>query len=492
MKVLLVYPRYPDTFWSFKHILKFISKKAAFPPLGLLTVASMLPGKWEKRLVDANVTNLEDEDIAWADMVFISAMIVQEKDAKNVIDRCRAQGKTVVAGGPAFTINPDKFEGVDHLVLNEAEVTLPLFLKDLEENNPKPVYSSTKRPDINGTPVPLWSLIDFRDYVTMNVQFSRGCPFNCEFCDIPIMNGSNPRTKAPDRMIAEIQALYDSGWRGSIFIVDDNFIGNKVKVKALLRVLIDWQKRHKYPYKLLTEASTNLADDDELMKLMSAANFHKVFLGIETPNLESLEECSKNQNTKRDLGESVRIIHRNGLQVMGGFIVGFDSDRESIFETQIQFIQKIGVVTAMVGILNALPQTRLWKRLKVEGRLISDFTGENTDGTLNFIPRMGKEKLVEGYKKLIATIYSPDKYYKRIDTFMRHYRPTVKGSISLTDVFTFIRSMWRIGVLSKARFHYWKLLVRTYRNNKSAFPIAVELAIAGLHFDRVTRGIVCI
>ena len=492
MKVLLVYPRYPDTFWSFKHILKFVSKKAAFPPLGLMTVASMLPGEWEKRLVDANVANLKDKDIAWADMVFISAMIVQEKNAKEIIDRCRAQGKTIVAGGPAFTINPDKFRGVDHLVLNEAEVTLPLFLKDLADNSPKPVYRSSERPDIAETPTPLWSLINFKDYVTMNVQFSRGCPFNCEFCDIPIMNGSNPRTKTPDQMITEIQALYDAGWKGSIFIVDDNFIGNKVKVKTLLHHLIEWQKRHKYPYKLLTEASTNLADDEELMKLMSAANFHKVFLGIETPNLESLEECSKYQNTRRDLVESVRTIHRNGLQVMGGFIVGFDSDRESIFETQIQFIQKIGVVTAMVGILNALPQTRLWKRLKVEGRLLNDFTGENTDGTLNFIPRMGKEKLIEGYKKLISTIYSPDKYYKRIDTFIRHYRVTVKGSTSLPDVFAFIRSMWRIGVLSRARFHYWKLLVKTYRNNKDAFPIAVELAIAGLHFDRVTRGIVCV
>jgi radical SAM superfamily enzyme YgiQ (UPF0313 family) len=492
MNILLVYPKYPSTFWSFKHILKFISKKAAFPPLGLLTVASMLPGEWEKRLVDVNVASLEDEDIAWADMVFISAMVVQEEDAQKIINRCRAHGKTVVAGGPAFTINQKKFSGVDHFVLNEAEITLPLFLKDLEDKHPKPVYKSTERPDITKTPVPLWSLINFRDYVTMSVQFSRGCPFNCEFCDIPIMNGSNPRTKTPDQMIKEIQSLYDAGWRGSIFIVDDNFIGNKVKVKTLLHHLIEWQKAHKYPYKLLTEASTNLAEDDELMKLMSAANFHKVFLGIETPNLESLEECSKYQNTRKDLAESVRTIHRNGMQVMGGFIVGFDSDRESIFETQIQFIQKIGVVTAMVGILNALPQTRLYKRLKAEGRLLSDFTGENTDGTLNFIPRMGKENLVEGYKKLISTIYAPDQYYKRIDTFMRHYRPTVKGSIALTDIAAFIRSMWSIGVLSKARFHYWKLLVKTFFTNNSAFPIAVELAIAGLHFDRVTSGIVCV
>ena len=490
MNILLVYPKYPNTFWSFKHILKFISKKAAFPPLGLLTVASMLPGEWKKRLVDTNVSRLEDEDIEWADMVFIGAMIVQEKSAAEIIERCRTMGKKVVAGGPAFTINHKKFSGVDHFVLNEAEVTLPLFLKDLENGTPKPIYTSKKSPDITKTPAPLWSLIRFRDYVTMSVQFSRGCPFACEFCDIPIMNGSNPRTKTPEQMLGEIGALYEAGWRGAIFIVDDNFIGNKVKVKKMLRHLIEWQKAHKYPYKLLTEASTNLADDEELMKLMSEANFSKVFLGIETPNVASLEECSKNQNTRRDLAESVKAIHRNGMQVMGGFIVGFDSDRESIFETQVRFIQKIGVVTAMVGILNALPQTKLWQRLKVEGRLLSDFTGENTDGTLNFIPKMGKEKLVEGYKRLIATIYAPKNYYERIDTFIGHYRPTVRSSISMTDLVAFIRSMWSIGIISKARFLYWKLVLKTVLKKIDALPIAVELAIAGLHFERVTSGIV--
>ena len=432
MNILLVYPKYPNTFWSFKHILKFISKKAAFPPLGLLTVAALLPEKWKKRLVDTNVSKLRDRDIKWADMVFIGAMIVQEKNAAEIIDRCREMGKKVVAGGPAFTINHTKFSGVDHFVLNEAEVTLPLFLKDLETGTPKPIYRSPQRPDITKTPVPLWSLIKFRDYVTMSVQFSRGCPFSCEFCDIPIMNGSNPRTKSPAQMLAEIGALYDAGWRGTIFIVDDNFIGNRVNVKKLLGRLIEWQKAHNYPYRLLTEASTNLADDKELMKLMSDANFSKVFLGIETPNVESLEECSKNQNTRRDLAESVKTIHGNGMQVMGGFIVGFDSDEESIFETQVRFIQKIGVVTAMVGILNALPQTKLYKRLKAEGRLLGDFTGENTDGTLNFVPKMGKEKLVDGYKKLIATIYSPRNYYKRIDTFIGHYKPTVRSSIRLS------------------------------------------------------------
>ncbi len=388
INALLIYPKYPDTFWSFKHTLKFISKKAAFPPLGLLTVASILPKEWDKRLIDVNVKKLKDEEIAWADIILISAMIVQEESAKEIIKRCKVLGKIVVVGGPAFTAQPEKFLGVDHFVLNEAEITLPLFLKDLEEGKAKKIYTSIKRPDITKTPIPKWSLINFRDYATMAVQYSRGCPFNCEFCDIIIMNGRIPRTKTPEQIINELQSLYTAGWRGSIFVVDDNFIGNKTNVKQMLPLLITWQKEHKYPFQFLTEASLNLADDEKLMQLMSKANFNKVFLGIESPSVNSLKECGKMQNTERNLADSVKIIHKNGLQVMGGFIVGFDNDTEKIFESQIKFIQEVGIVTAMVGLLNALPQTRLWCRLKGEGRLLKDTSGENTDGSINFIPQM--------------------------------------------------------------------------------------------------------
>ena len=391
MKALFVYPEYPDTFWSFKHVLKFISKKAAFPPLGLLTVGAMLPGEWQKKLVDLNVRPLEDEHIAWADMVFLSAMIVQKKSAQEIIDRCRAHGKKIVAGGPAFTTQHEDFTGVDHFVLNEAEVTLPLFLADLLKGRLRHVYTSDRRPDVTLTPVPLWSLINTRDYATMAIQYSRGCPYNCEFCDIVIMNGRTPRGKTPAQMRKEFQALYDTGWRKSVFIVDDNFIGNKGAVKKMLPVLLEWQKEHKYPFTLLTEASTDLANDEVLMQMMSRTNFFKVFLGLETPDKESLKECGKFQNTSRDLVKAVHTIHRHGMQVMGGFIVGFDNDTETIFDAQINFIQKIGVVTAMVGMLTALPQTRLWHRLKEEGRLLGDATGENTDGVLNFMPRMGMD-----------------------------------------------------------------------------------------------------
>lgn len=488
MNILLVYPKYPDTFWSFKHVLRFISKKAAFPPLGLLTVASMLPEEWKKKVVDANVAELKDEHIAWADMVFISAMIVQKDSAQEIISRCKSHGKIVVAGGPVFTTQHEKFSGVDHFILNEAEVTLPEFLKDLKEGNPKEVYTSTIRPDVTKTPVPSWNLININNYATMAVQYSRGCPFNCEFCDIIIMNGRIPRTKTPGQLVDELNALYGAGWRGSVFIVDDNFIGNKMNVKQMLLHLIDWQKTNNYPFKFLTEASTNLADDDELMKMMSRANFFKVFLGIESPNTDSLRECGKLQNVKRDLVETVRIIQQNGMQVMGGFIVGFDSDTESIFETQIRFIQQVGIVSAMVGLLTALPQTQLWQRLKAEGRLISDATGD-IDGRVNFVPKMEKKTLVEGYKKILSTIYSHKFYYQRIDTFIKQYKPTVRGRISKKDIAAFIRSIWKIGILSKARFLYWKLLIKTFFTKIKALPMAVELAIFGVHYERFSQKI---
>ncbi len=487
MKILFLNPQYPDTFWSFKHVLKFISKKAAFPPLGLLTVAAMLPKEWQKKLVDTNVQALKDADIEWADMVFIGGMIVQKKSAQELIDRCKAKGKKVVAGGPVFTTQYQNFTGVDHFVLNEAEVTLPLFLKDLKDGNPKKLYASMERPDVTKTPVPLWELINQKKYAAMAVQYSRGCPFNCEFCDIVIMNGRVPRTKAPEQVVAEFQALYDAGWRGTVFVVDDIFIGNKLKAKELLPALIAWQKQHNYPFALLTEASTNLADDEELMNLMTSANFSKVFLGLETPSVEGLKEAGKMQNVSRNLADTVKIIQQHGMQVMGGFIVGFDSDTDSIFKNQIDFIQQIGCVVAMVGVLNALPQTRLWQRLKAEGRLLKDTTGDNMEATVNFVPKMGAERLLQGYREILATIYSPKQYYERIQTFIQNYNPKVKTHVKLQEVKAFFKSVWGIGILSRARFHYWKLLATTFFKKRKAFPIAVELAIYGTHFQKVAE-----
>jgi len=289
-------------------------------------------------------------------------------------------------------------------------------------------------------------------------------------------------------MKREFQALFDAGWRKSVFIVDDNFIGNTKEVKQLLPHLIDWQREHHFPFTLLTEVSANLARDEELMRLMSAANFFKVFMGLETPNHESLLECGKKQNTAGSMASAVDTIHRHGMQVMGGFIVGFDHDPENIFEMQVRFIQQIGVVTAMVGILTALPQTRLWHRLKAEGKLINGATGENTDGRLNFQPKM-KKKLLAGYQKLLATLYSPKHYYQRINTFLRNYTPTARTRLTGEDLLAFLRAGWRLGIVSKARLRYWQLIIKTTLVKRRALPIAVELAIHGFHFEKILERV---
>jgi radical SAM superfamily enzyme YgiQ (UPF0313 family) len=408
MKILFIYPEFPDTFWSFKYALRFIHKKASSPPLGLLTVAAMLPPEWEKRLVDLNVANLTDKDIAWADYVFIGAMAVQRKSVHQVISRCKGVGVKIVAGGPLFTQEYEKFGDVDHFVLNEAEVTLPHFLKDLEQGHAGRIYSTSEFPDIKTTPVPQWELIDLKKYASMSIQFSRGCPFNCDFCNVTALLGHIPRIKSAEQIISELDALYDRGWREGVFFVDDNFIGNKKSLKnELLPALIEWQKTKK-GITFNTEASINLADDKPLMNLMVAAGFDQVFIGIETPDEGSLAECNKSQNKNRDLVEDVKILQRAGLQVQGGFIVGFDNDTPSIFQRQIDFIQKSGIVTAMVGLLQAPLGTRLYERLKQEGRLSGPLTGDNVDGTTNIIPIMNLDTLHEGYKDILANIYSPE------------------------------------------------------------------------------------
>jgi len=490
MKILLVYPQYPDTFWSFRYALKFVSKKASLPPLGLLTVAAMLPDDWEKKLVDMNVSQLSDEDIGWADFVLISAMVVQRDSAKEVIKRCQRLGTRTVAGGPLFTTGHREFKGVDHLVLGEAEVTLPMFLRDLERGNPQRIYLSKARPDIQETPVPLWSLINQKQYSSMSLQYSRGCPFNCEFCDIIILNGHRPRTKSQEQVIAELEALYRHGWRSGVFIVDDNFIGNKRKLKEeILPAVIAWQKSKKHPFVLSTEASINLADDETLMRMMVEAGFNCVFVGIETPNEASLVECNKTQNRNRDLVASVKKIQNHGLEVQGGFIVGFDSDPISIFKSQINFIQNSGIVTAMVGLLNAPPGTRLYKRLKKENRLLRAFTGDNTDLSLNFIPRMNHATLINGYKQILDTIYSPKQYYERVKAFLKEYRPNIrkKSKPHPYQLAAFLKSIWVLGFKEKGRRYYWKLFLLTLMKYPRKLPISISLSVYGYHFRKVVE-----
>ncbi len=491
MRVMLVYPSYPDTFWSFRHALKFIHKKASFPPLGLLTVAAMLPEDWEKRLVDMNVTPLTDQDIRWADYVFLSAMVVQRDAVKEVISRCRALGTKVVAGGPLFTTGYDEFEGVDHFVLGEAEATLPLFLRDIAAGCPQHIYTSEERPDITKTPIPMWSLINMKHYSAMNIQYSRGCPFNCEFCDIIILNGHTPRTKDSAQLITELDTLYEQGWRSSVFIVDDNFIGNRKKLKAeTLPAMIEWSQRRKYPFTFYTEASINLADDEGLMRLMAEAGFDRVFIGIETPNDESLAECNKMQNRDRDLAASVKKLQSNGFEVQGGFIVGFDNDPNTIFKSQISFIQRSGIVTAMVGLLNAPRGTRLYQRLKSENRILKESTGNNMDCSLNFVPKMNHETLINGYKSILNTIYAPRQYYERIHTFLKTYKPRRTKRLPHVEFYhivAFVKSIWLLGIVERGRWYFWKLLLNTLIKRPRFFPLSISLSVLGFHFRKVAR-----
>jgi radical SAM superfamily enzyme YgiQ (UPF0313 family) len=492
MNILLVYPRYPDTFWSFRHAMKFIGRKASFPPLGLLTVAAMLPLSWEKRLVDMNVRQLADEDLAWADLVFISAMTIQSGSAREVIDRCRGLGVKTVAGGPLFTSCHEDFPEVDHLVLGEAELTLPPFLKDLSEGNARHLYMDEGRADLMETPVPLWELADGGKYAAMNIQYSRGCPFDCEFCDITNLFGRKPRTKDLYQLLAELESLYTRGWRGAIFFVDDNFIGDRRKLKReVLPAIMEWMERRGRPFYFYTEASIDLADDAVLMEMMVRAGFEEVFIGIETPNEDGLAESSKVQNLNRDLIDSVRRIQHAGLQVHGGFIVGFDGDPPSIFDRQIRFIQESGIVTAMVGVLTALKGTRLHKRLRQEGRLLGDASGNNTDLFLNFIPRMDATTLISGYQSILDYIYSPRNYYRRVIRLLKEYRPPGPRRIHIQHGYigALYKSILILGVMGKERFQFWRLFFWSLCRKPRLFPLAMTYAVYGFHFRKVTEAI---
>jgi len=487
MKILLVYPEYPDTFWSFKYALKFISKKGAYPPLGLITVASLLPGDWETKLIDMNIEKLRIDDILWADYVFISAMSTQIQSANHVIDRCKAVLKPVVAGGPLFTADYEKFDRVEHLVLNEAEITLPLFLSDLENDNPKHIYSTNQFANVEQSPAPDYSLVKMNQYSSKCIQFSRGCPFNCEFCDITALLGHKCRIKTADQIIRELQNLYDLKWRGEVFFVDDNFIGNNQILKQeLLPAIIDWMKRHKNPFHFTTEASINLADDPELMAMMVQAGFLSVFVGIETPEEVSLEECNKVQNKNRDLIESIKKIQRAGMEVLGGFIIGFDSDTPGIFRQQIDFIQNSGIISAMIGLLNAPTKSQLYKRLQAEGRILEKWSGDNTSNAMNFIPKMDRKILEKGYREVIRGVYGGQAFYERVKNFLIDFNPGVKNKnkVDFRKLMAFIKSIFVIGVFDSNRKYYWKLFFWSLFHRRELFPWAITYSIFGYHYKK--------
>lgn len=487
MKILLVYPEYPDTFWSFKYALKFVSKKAAYPPLGLITVASLLPSHWETKLVDMNIEKLHSKDLQWADYVFLSAMNTQIQSAITVISRCNHLKVPVVAGGPLFTADYKKFDNVDHLVLNEAEITLPHFLADLENGTPKHLYKTKHFASMQESPLPNYKLVKRNKYTSKSIQFSRGCPYNCEFCDITALLGHQCRLKSTKQIIAELQNLYKLGCRGDVFFVDDNFIGNKKRLKSdLLPAVIDWMQQHNYPFHFSTEASINLSDDDELMDLMTQAGFLSVFIGIETPEEMGLDECNKVQNKNRNLIGSVKKVQAAGMEVLGGFIIGFDSDTPNIFQQQIQFIQESGIISAMVGLLNAPTKSLLYKRLKSEGRILADWDGDNTSNIMNFIPKMDSEKLKTGFNQVIQGIYGSEAFYERVINFLKDFQPKMnaKNKMNFIKLKAFFKSVFIIGIIDRDRKYYWKLFFWSLLHRRDLFPMAITYAVYGYHYKK--------
>ncbi|HCE57774.1 MAG TPA: B12-binding domain-containing radical SAM protein [Prolixibacteraceae bacterium] len=489
MNILLVYPKCPDSFWSFNHALKFISKKAAVPPLGLITVSAMLPAEWNKKLVDMNVTVLDTDDILWADYVFISAMYIQKESVRKVIAECKKWSTKIVAGGPLFTQDFPDYPEVDHFILNEAEITMPFFLADLNTGNPQRVYATEEFADLSKTPVPDFHLLSAKDYAFMNIQVTRGCPFSCNFCEITSLLGHKVRMKSTRQIISELDALYDNiKWRGPVSVVDDNFIGNIKEVKYnLLPAMKKWMQQHKYPFTFTFESSINLADDKELMTLLVESGFNGTFIGIETPDEESLHYCNKTQNKNRDLLGSVKKIQQAGIQVAGGFIVGFDSDTPTVFQRQIDFIQQSGIVSAMVGLLNAPKNTKLYKQLEAENRLTTDATGNNTDSSMNFIPKMDRNELLDGYHNIIRSIYSTGSYYKRVRQLLLNYNQVYKSrnKINLTLVRAFFKSMLVIGFIENGRREYWKLIFWTLFNRPKLMVDALTCTVYGYHFRTV-------
>jgi radical SAM superfamily enzyme YgiQ (UPF0313 family) len=488
-----VYPEFPETFWSFKHALKFLGKQASQPPLGLMTVAALLPGNWKKRLVDMNVERLRDRDLAWADIVMLSGMHIQRESLAAIVERCRARGLRTVVGGPiASSISAADLKA-DHIVIGEAEALIAGLAHDLEQGIAEPVYQAAERPEMGTSPLPDLSIIKMRHYSTMAVQYSRGCPFNCEFCDIIEIYGRRPRTKAVAQVLAELDQLRAAGWRETVFIVDDNFIGNKARAKELCVALAEWRSQYKISFDFNTEASLNLADDPELMQLMKNAGFVSVFLGIETPDESGLIASNKLQNTRRSLLDSVATIQSYGMQVMGGFILGFDTDREDIFDRMVEFIQKSGIPVAMVGLLQAMPGTQLFRRLWREGRILDLGHGDNTGDKLNFLPSMDAAKLVEGYRSVLKRIYSCEAYYERVKLYLNRTQPRngerKTGQVWLTrsNARAFVTSIVRQGVFGPQRWSYWKFLLAVATRYRHCVGVAMTLAVMGYHLQVMTR-----
>ena len=491
MNILLVYPEMPDTFWSMKHMMRVIGKKSSYPPLGLLTISQLLPPHWNKKLIDLNVSRLRQEDILWADYVFLSAMNVQEESAKEVIGLCNEAQRKIVAGGPLFTHEHSRFPTVDYFVLNEAEITLPLFIADHLDGNLQRIYTSAQFADVKNTPLPDWGLIDLDQYAYAIVQYSRGCPYLCDFCDVTSLFGRNPRTKTPDQIIQELENILRLGQPEVILFADDNLIGNRRDLKNnLLPALIEWRKAHPFAPGFITQVTINLADDDELMQMLIDAGFRDIFIGIESPSTESLEACHKTQNLRRDLFANITKLQKAGFIVTGGFIVGFDSDDQSIFDTQIDFIQNSGIVLATVNILKAPPGTELYERMHSENRLIETFNFD--ENRTNIKTKLGYRELYEGYKKVLDIVYHPKHIVERANIFLLLWgnfksASRIQRNVSLRDLITLVRIIIMVGCHYRVAIYFWSVILTTLRHKRANIVLAVRVGVLLYQFHHLHR-----
>jgi len=489
MRVLLIYPLFPKSFWSFEKALELVNRKAFLPPLGLVTVAAILPQEWDYKLVDRNVRSVTEAEWAWADVVLLSAMIVQKDDFIAQIQEAKRRGKLVAVGGPYATALPDEAEaaGADYLILDEGEITLPLFVEAIQKGEPNGTFRANgDRPDVTITPIPRFDLLEFSAYDNMSVQFSRGCPFQCEFCDIIVLYGRKPRTKTPAQLIAELDRLRELGWQRSIFMVDDNFIGNKRNVKLLLQELKPWMAKHNYPFHFSTEASVDLAKDPELMELMVDCNFNGVFLGIETPDEDSLALTQKFQNTRDSLSEAVAAINRTGLRVMAGFIIGFDGEKAGAGDRIVRFVEQTTIPVAIFSMLQALPDTALWHRLKKEGRLLNKLSNINQTTLMNFVPTRPMEEIVREYVEGFWALYDPLNYLERT---YRHFltigTPNHKSrlrKINWNSIRALLIVCWRQGIVRKTRVKFWLNLIGILRHNPRVWEHYLAICALGEHF----------
>ena len=487
MNAVLVQPLAPKTYWGFQYAVSIIGKGAPHPPLGLATLAALLPQKWNLRILDLNVAPLRDADLRWADAVLVTGMLVHKDSMHAVISRAHKAGVRTVVGGPAASTRPEEFADADHVFVGEAEGRLDELIAALEGVQGPHLVSPAgdKKPDMAIAQVPRFDLLDRSRYTSMSVQVSRGCPFQCEFCDIIELYGRNPRVKSPEQVLKELEELYRLGWRGSVFVVDDNFIGNRKEAAKLLPEVARWQAEHRRPFELYTEASVDLASLPVLVDSMVEAGFTTVFLGIETPSAASLKETRKLQNLKLPLQESVMRLTRAGLEVYAGFIVGFDSDGERIFEAQRAFISGLPIAAAMIGLLTALPNTALWRRLEKEGRLRSSSTGDQF-GRPNFDPVLDERRLLEGYRQLLADIYEPAAFYARIESMVRDLGRGKARALSVDALLMFVRILIGVGVLSPRRFRFWRLFFKSI-TRPYAFSKAMSMAVQGEHLIRYTH-----